>query len=255
MRVSIAAPQAPFADLLPKGSFVLIGMMRSGSNFLERQLNLLPDVRCHGELFNPTFVGFSHDFPDGLEGYNRENTRIRNKDVLGFLKKIADVSDRKHFGFRIFLDHSPQVISEVLYNPAVRKIVLTRNLLEAYVSLKNALETGVWLVGHEQKIKPSAVNVDVADLLTFSLRQALFYNDVLTILQRTGQAFVQIDYTEIKQLDRINEMIELIGSEHRLDKVKEPIKKQATGLLSERIENYQELLDALQQRKLARWFI
>lgn len=254
MRVSIKAPQHPVANLLPPGSFVLIGMMRSGSNFLERKMNLLPDIRCHGELFNPTFVGLSSDFPKGLAGYTREDIELRNKNKVGFLRKIAAANDRKHLGFRMFLDHSPNILGQVLYDPAVRKIVLTRNLLEAYLSLENALETGVWLVGHEQKIKPSAVTVDVNALISFALRQAFFYNDILTILHRTGQAFMQIDYTEIKQLDRLNELVAFIGSEHRFERVDEPIKKQAAGPLSERIENFQDLVKELQSRKLARWF-
>lgn len=255
MRVAITAPQQPVANLLPPGSFVLVGMMRSGSNFLERNMNLLADIRCHGELFNPTFVGFSTAFPRGLEGYSREDTVLRNADPLGFLQKIAQGCDRTHFGFRIFLDHCPAALSAVLYDPAVRKIVLTRNLLEAYISLQNALETGVWLVGHEQKTKPSAVKVDVNELLGFALRQTFFYNDILTILQRTDQAFVQIDYTEIKQLARLNGIAEFIGSGQRFKKIREPIKKQATEPLSVRIEDYQGLIKELQKRKLARWFI
>lgn len=52
MKVSIKSPKQGGLQLKHK-AFVLVGMMRSGSNFLERQLNLLADVRCHGELFNP----------------------------------------------------------------------------------------------------------------------------------------------------------------------------------------------------------
>jgi len=255
MRVAIKAPTHSTPLLLPPGSFVLIGMMRSGSNFLERKLNLLPDIRCHGELFNPTFVGISDDFPGGLAGYRREDIISRNKNEPQFLKSIAEASGRKHFGFRLFIDHSSKIISETLYNPDIKKIVLTRNLLEAYVSLQNARETGTWLVTGEQKVKPSVVKVEVDDLLCFALRQSMFYNDILTILNRTGQDFEHLDYTEIKQLERLNKIANFLGSEHGFSKVEEPIKKQATGPLNERVEDYQGLVNELQARKLARWFI
>ena len=38
-------------------SFVILAGMRTGSNFLEANLNALPGVTCHGEVFNPHFIG------------------------------------------------------------------------------------------------------------------------------------------------------------------------------------------------------
>jgi hypothetical protein len=255
MPVAIKAPSPLTQDLMPPGSFVLIGMMRSGSNFLERKLNLLPDIRCHGELFNPKFVGISEDFPEGLAGFKRGDIALRNKSSVRFLKAIAEASDRKHFGFRLFINHSSKMISETLYNPDVKKIVLTRNMLEAYVSLQNALETDIWLITDKQTVKPSVLKVDLEGLLCFALQQSMFYNDILTILHRTGQAFEQIDYTEIKELSRLNELAQFLGSEHRFEKIEEPIKKQATEPLSKRVQDYNELVRELQKRQLARWFI
>jgi len=255
MRTAIAPPDSSSPRLMPPGSFVMIGMMRSGSNFLERELNLLPDIRCHGELFNPSFVGLSHEFPKGVAGYTRENTAKRNEDGTAFLKTLIAERDRPHFGFRIFLDHNPQIISEVLYDPAVRKVVLTRNLLEAYLSLANARETNVWLTTDVQRVKPTAARIDVNELVTFALRQNFFYNDILTVLHRTGQPFLHIDYTEIKELDRLNEIAAFVGSDHRFDRVEEPIKKQATEPLAKRIENLPGLVEELRKRQLARWFV
>ena len=38
-------------------SFVLFAEMRTGSNFLEANLNSFAGVTCHGEAFNPHFIG------------------------------------------------------------------------------------------------------------------------------------------------------------------------------------------------------
>lgn len=38
-------------------SFVMFAEMRTGSNFLEANLNAMPGVTCHGEMFNPHFIG------------------------------------------------------------------------------------------------------------------------------------------------------------------------------------------------------
>ena len=38
-------------------SFVVFAEMRTGSNFLEANLNAIEGVSCHGEAFNPYFMG------------------------------------------------------------------------------------------------------------------------------------------------------------------------------------------------------
>ena len=38
-------------------SFIVLAGMRTGSNFLEANLNQFPDLKSYGELFNPHFVG------------------------------------------------------------------------------------------------------------------------------------------------------------------------------------------------------
>lgn len=252
MKVSIKAPKRFVLNLKHKG-FVLLGMMRSGSNFLERKLNLLGDVRCHGELFNPTFVGLSHEVGKTHVGYSRESVAERDADEFGMLAKIDAACDRDVLGFRIFLDHSPAVTAQVLYDPSIRKIVLSRNLLEAFVSLSTAQETGVWLTTERAQAKPPKIKVNINKLTNFLLRQSLYYNDILTILHGTGQSFVQIDYSEIKELDRLNQIAEFIGSASRFSKVEEPIQKQSVDPIEERIDEFPKLMDELRKRQIARW--
>ena len=42
----------------PFDYFVVFAEMRTGSNFLEANLNALEGVICHGEAFNPHFIGY-----------------------------------------------------------------------------------------------------------------------------------------------------------------------------------------------------
>ena len=39
-------------------SFVVFAEMRTGSNFLEANLNAFLGIKCHGEAFNPHFIGY-----------------------------------------------------------------------------------------------------------------------------------------------------------------------------------------------------
>ena len=255
MKLSIKPP-SPSRLLVEKPSFVIVGMMRSGSNFLERSLNMLPSVRCHGELFNPKFTGFAADMGKTYLGYARDDVQARNEDGVELLNQVLAASDRQTCGFRIFLDHDPVVMAEAIYNPAVKKIILTRNLLESFVSLLIARETDVWLTTHKAKDgHVERVHVNVDELTTFALRQSFFYNDVQTILHRTGQPYYQIDYTEIKDVQRLNGLAEFLGVDDRFEDLKEPIQRQNPGALKEKILNYQAMLDNLRQRGMARWFI
>ena len=38
--------------------FILLAEMRTGSNFLESNLNAFDGIACHGEAFNPHFIGY-----------------------------------------------------------------------------------------------------------------------------------------------------------------------------------------------------
>lgn len=253
MKISIKTPQNK-KPVFARPAFLLVGMMRSGSNFLERQLNLLPDVRCHGELFNPAFIGLSHESAGRPAGYTRDDPNARNADEDAFIEKVDQACDRRVIGLRLFLDHSAQMTSRLLHDPNVVKVVLSRNLLEAYISLETARETGVWLTTEAAKAPPKPVKVDINKLVTFALRQSLYYNDVQTVLHQTGQRYLQIDYNEIKSLGKLNEIARFVGSQHQFQSVSEPIQKQNPGSLEERIVDFQKLLEELKRRQLARWF-
>jgi hypothetical protein len=255
MKVSIARP-AQARLQVTKPTFMLVGMMRSGSNFLERTLGLLPSIRCHGELFNQHFVGLAAEYPQEFLGYRRDNVHARNKDSVAFLNAMIQGCDRQAMGFRMFLDHDTAVMSEALYNPAIKKVVLTRNLLDSFVSLEIARETDVWLTTEtRQSAEPDRVNIDVNDFTAFALRQSMFYNDVLTILQRTGQPYFHIDYAEIKELSVLNGLVEFLGVPDRFSTAEEPIKRQNPGSQQDKISNYSQVVEQLRQRRLARWFI
>jgi hypothetical protein len=253
VKVSIKKPQQVSLGL-GKNVFVMLGMMRSGSNLLERQLGGLPDVRCHGELFNPAFVGL--DVMQGKEqqGYTRESVEARNEDELGFLKKLDAACDRPLMGLRLFLDHSAPMTARLLYDPAVKKIVLSRHLLESYVSLQLARETNVWMTTKEPAQRADPIKVEVNKLINYALRQSLYYNDILSVLQQTGQAYRMVDYSEINDLDVLNDLAAFIGSKHRLDKVEQPIKKQNPGKLEDKIVDFAKLKEDLKKRQMLRWF-
>lgn len=242
--------------IFSRPSFIIIGMMRSGSNFLERQLNLYDDLLCHGELLNKTFIGFSHVVGNDYLGYTRNEPAKRDADIEGFLQDVERANPRRIMGFRAFVDHNEEMIGRCLFDPGCKKIVLTRNLLESFISLEIAHQTDQWLVGKDgtQK-KAGPITVDFNRLTYFSLKQMLFYNDIVTNLHDAQQDFMLVDYEDIQNLDVLNRIAAFIGSTKRLNEMVPQLFRQNPGPVRNKMTNFDETVEALRKRGMARWFV
>jgi len=135
--------------------FILLAEMRTGSNLLEANINMLDGVTCHGEAYNPSFVGYPKI--DNLLGFDKS---AREDDPFALLNAIVD-SDQIA-GFRFFHDHDPRVLNTCLDDPRCAKIVLTRNPLESFVSWKIAQETGQWKLTNAAHSKSTSITFDPA---------------------------------------------------------------------------------------------
>jgi hypothetical protein len=94
--------------------------------------------QCHGEVFNPTFIGHHNRFE--FLGYDL--TR-RERDPVG-LGRRDDRAGRHASGVPLLPRPRPRVLDRVLPDPRIAKVLLTRNPLDSYVSRKIASETGQW---------------------------------------------------------------------------------------------------------------
>ena len=115
--------------------FVIFAEMRTGSNFLETNLNAFRGLRCHGEAFNPHFVVY----PNATEVLGID-FQSREADPMRLLDAIKGEGGALG-GFRYFHDHDPRVLDGILDDPRCAKIILTRNPAESYVSWKIAKQT------------------------------------------------------------------------------------------------------------------
>ena len=127
--------------------------MRTGSNFLEANLNALDGVSCLGELFNPHFIGKKSCLE--LHGYD---IAARNADPEGFWAKLRAESAGLT-GFRYFHDHEPRLFAPLIADRHCAKIVLIRNPLDSYVSWKIAQTTGQWKLTNAKNHKIGRAHV------------------------------------------------------------------------------------------------
>ena len=220
-------------------AFVIFAEMRTGSNYLEDSLNALPDIRCLGEIYNPTFLGHHNQFE--LYGYDMDR---READPLGLLDAVIAQTEGLP-GFRLFHDHDDRVVDRVLPDPRIAKVILTRNPLDSYVSRKIATATGQWRLTDAKNRKSAQVRFDADEFAELTDRLAAFQDRLRRGLQIGGQGAFMIRYDDINDPEVLNGLAAFLGSEGRVDTASKKLKRQNPGDLSEKVENYDEMLEAL----------
>lgn len=226
-------------------SFVVFAEMRTGSNFLEANLNALPGVTCHGEAFNPDFMGGEGKVE--LLGVTLEQ---RNSDPAGFLRTIRDKTDGLA-GFRFFNDHDPRVFDLLMDDPDCAKVILTRNQLESYISWKIALESDQWWLANTKHLKTVRPTFDAAEFMARYDMLHDFQRMLVHRLQITGQTAFYIDYEDVLDLDVLNGLAAFLGVKARLDKLDFRFKKQNPESLRDKVANPEEMEAGLRAQS---WF-
>lgn len=219
--------------------FVVFAEMRTGSNLLENHLNTFAGIECHGEAFNPSFVGYPNR--DEVLGINREN---RDRDPGQLLAAIKDQPEILA-GFRYFNDHDPRILNTVLDDPRCAKIILTRNPLESYVSLEIARSTGQWKLTNVKRRKEGLATFDEAEFEQHVNKLQTFQLKLLKNLQSSGQTAFYLTYEDLLDLEVVNGLAKFLGATDRLEKFDDTLKKQNPSPLEEKVSNYDEMEQAL----------
>jgi len=214
--------------------FVVFAEMRTGSNFLETNINMFDDLRCHGEAFNGLFVGYPD--VDNILGVDQAT---RDRDPWTLIDAIK--SDEGLAGFRFFNDHDPRVLDIVLGDPRCAKIVLTRNPLDSYISLKIANATGQWKLTNMNHAKSEKVTFDrdeftqhMADLQGFQVK-------IMNVLQRTGQTAFYVAYEDLQDVNVMNGMAQFLGASDQITHLNRKLKKQNPAPMATKVANYAQM--------------
>ena len=223
----------------PFHSFVLFAGMRTGSNFLEANLNALPGVTSHGEVFNPHFIGKK----DATELFGI-TLQAREANPKALLRKLRTETPGLS-GFRFFHDHDLRVLDLVLPDPGVAKIILTRNPVESYVSWKIARATGQWKLTDAKRLKTATARFDAGEFADQMTETQAFHLHLVNALQTSGQTAFVLDYEDLGLVEVLNGLAAFLGVEGRLKAVDDTLKKQNPEPLEAKLENPQDLAPAL----------
>ncbi len=222
--------------------FVVFAEMRTGSNFLESNLNAFEAFECFGEAFNPHFIGYPN-----------------KTEILGISQNLRDSDPEKLIdairatpnslgGFRYFHDHDPRVLDICLDDHRCAKIILTRNPVDSYVSWKIAQATGQWKLTNVKRRKDSKIEFDKGEFESHVSRLQEFQVLLLNRLQITGQTAFYIAYEDLQNVDVMNGLAAFLGSDDRLRKLDDSLKKQNPSSLEDKVSNFSDMERALSGR-------
>ena len=214
--------------------FVVFAEMRTGSNFLEANINGFAGLKCHGEAFNPHFIGYPNS--TDILGITKE---ARDADPLRVINAIK--ADRALGGFRFFNDHDPRVLDIILPDPRCAKIILTRNPIESYVSWRIAAATGQWKLTNVKHAKSEQVRFRPAEFEGHLETLQAFQIKLLNGLQKTGQTAFYVAYEDLQDVDVMNGMAAFLGCHARIDALDKKLKRQNPEPLQDKVSNFAEM--------------
>ncbi|RYD17337.1 MAG: nodulation protein NodH, partial [Verrucomicrobiaceae bacterium] len=220
-------------------SFVVFAEMRTGSNLLEANLNILPGVHSHGEVFNRYILG-KKDRTE-LFGITMEE---RDRDPRPLLHKLRTETEGLP-GFRFFHDHDLRILDDVLPDPACAKVILTRNPLESYVSWKIAQATDQWKLTNPKRLKTTKIRFDVPEFIGLLREFQAFQLLLMHALQTTGQTAFYLDYEDLGSLEVMNGLAAFLGVDARFKVLDDTLKKQNPGPLEDKLENPEAFAEAI----------
>lgn len=219
--------------------FVIFAEMRTGSNFLEANLNAFDGMTCHGEAFNPHFIGYPNS--DHILDVTQAE---RDRDPLSLLERIRTASDGLG-GFRYFHNHDPRILDSLFSDRKVAKIVLTRNPVDSYISKKIAQATGQWKLTNVKKRKDAAARFDAEDFETHLSELQGFQITLQNALQTSGQTAFYVAYEDLQDVAVMNGLAAWLGVEAQLDSLNTALKRQNPQPPAEKVENFDEMQQAL----------
>ncbi len=223
----------------PFDYFVVFADMRTGSNLLESHINSFAGFECFGEAFNPNFIGYPNETE--LLGITAE---MREADPFLVIDKIKSNGPALG-GFRYFHDHDPRVLEPCVDDPRCAKIILTRNPVDSYVSLKIARETGQWKLTNVKRRKDSKIMFDADEFERYFNRLQEFQQVLKSRLQAAGQTAFYLTYEDLHSLEMINGLSRYLGSDELLDRLDARLKKQNPGGLKDKVSNFADMQTAL----------
>jgi LPS sulfotransferase NodH len=219
--------------------FIIIAGMRTGSNFLEEELSQHDGIKMFGEAFNPNFFGNANK--QEMLGITLKERELDPISVLRKMKSETPVIG----GFRFFHDHDPRVLKHCISDTRCAKIILRRNQLDSYISLKIARATNQWRLSDVRKAKSAKAVFNIDEFEKYMNDQQDFFTFVTTALKKSGQVPFSISYNDVSDPEIVSGLAAYLGAGNRAEDTKKTIIRQNAKSTAEKVENFAQMTSDL----------
>lgn len=214
--------------------FVVFAEMRTGSNFLEANLNKFDGITCHGEAFNPVFIGYPQN--KTILGITQKQ---REKDPNSLIEQVKSAPGMN--GFRFFNDHDPRVLEHILHDPRCAKVVLTRNPVDSFVSWKIAHATGQWKLTNATHATSEAIKFSESEFEEHLEGLQQFQVRLMNTMQRLGQTAFYVAYEDLQDVEIMNGLAKYLGVKAELKTLDKEFKRQNPMPMSDKVANFDQM--------------
>ncbi|MCU9848162.1 sulfotransferase domain-containing protein [Defluviimonas sp. WL0024] len=220
--------------------FVIFGEMRTGSNLIESTLSTAPGISCHSEAFNPVHIGGPN-----IEEILGITMAERQRDPMELLDRIRNAEGLN--GFRFFHDHEPRVLDAILADPRCAKIVLTRNPVDSFISLRIANATKRWKMTNVKHRTTWQPVFQFEEFESFLAERQAFQLRLLSALQVSGQTAFYLDYEDSLRVNVINGLLRFLGVDAEVARISNKLVRQNPEDMEQKVRNFPEMEAALQR--------
>ena len=268
----------PVGNLMASKFISILALPRSGTNYLCGLMRRFQEIDSLYEIYHhqAVYVG-NKNLSDRIINYINYHHRlniINNSDQIlidfvhqnpqEILKIISLQSSSEYISFKIFPNHlSPESFSSaIMQNSQIKKILVKRNLLNIYFSLKFAEITAVW---RDQNTSNLKLDFDEDDFINWYADHQKYYQFIENECKKNNCQATVLEYEEIHSLQSDREkfiflfnFLKSIGLELEESNLYIPDKKLSnlrkkqdvrTNIL-EKVNKPQSLIDTLKSHKL-----
>ena len=256
----------------------ILSIPRTGTNYLCGLMGLFKEIDSLFEIYHnrAVYIGKSHLASKIIDYINcNYQLEIKNHYDTAFVnfvrqhpQEMLDIirlqSNKKYISFKIFPNHlSEQNLNDVIIqNKRVKKILIKRNLLNVYLSLRFAEMIKRWSDRDTSNLK---LNFEINDFVDWYARYRQYYDFIESKLKNSGGTITVLEYEQIHSYhtnrDKFTFIYNFLNSnglqleENNLS-ISEPwlnnlrVRQDKRVNVLDKVNNPQLLVDALKERQL-----
>lgn len=235
--------------------FAIVGLKRSGSSYLVNLLGGHPQIQCCGEIFNPDGVNLRWPKEAGGRRAARELESeleaLRGTDPVTFLERVYTTDfGRAVVGFKIFKNHHPKMLTHILADRSIAKVVhLRTNVLARYASNLAARKSGNFgRVGDKPQVE-----FNEEEFVAYQNEHAIFFDEVLRQLSAGDQRYYVSRYDEINNPACVAGLLKFLSVTPELPAIPDQPPNRGSSDILSRFTNFKEVKAFLRAHDLTHW--